>query len=385
MKVGLVLNSTGSKGAYEAGVIKALSDAKITFDIIAGSSSGALNAAMSASGQIDELVSIWEEKINLKSVFHPAKSGFFFKSAWNKSVGSNSRLRDLIAKSINIQQLIESKVKLVIMATNIQTGDNEAFVKRQDGKFFVERRDYVKEIGDKDVERVLEDALIASISIPIVFPPVKIVGQQYIDAGLANNTSLKEAIKSDCQTIFTILHEPQEHVQIDCVYKNLASIGARIAEISIKNSIEQDFQQAKMINQVIENWHKMSEEIISILNNTKNNSVLDHIQQIIQAHYPFENKRMVDIYCIQPEKDLNIGLFEFESEKGQKILRKGYQDGCRRIEELINQGKLEGLGCNRIECAVCDEKYAAGCKGKKEDKKFFDTIDRFIGKAVHHE
>lgn len=45
MKLGVVLSGGGSKGAYEIGVWKALRKLNVKYDIVTGTSVGALNAA----------------------------------------------------------------------------------------------------------------------------------------------------------------------------------------------------------------------------------------------------------------------------------------------------------------------------------------------------
>ncbi|MBX3322436.1 MAG: patatin-like phospholipase family protein [Phycisphaeraceae bacterium] len=59
MRRGLVLEGGGAKGAYSMGAIQACHDHKLDFDIIAGTSVGALNGAMFANGAIDEGVDLW--------------------------------------------------------------------------------------------------------------------------------------------------------------------------------------------------------------------------------------------------------------------------------------------------------------------------------------
>ena len=48
MKKGLVLEGGGAKGAFQCGAIKALYDNGYTFDGVAGTSIGAINAAILA-------------------------------------------------------------------------------------------------------------------------------------------------------------------------------------------------------------------------------------------------------------------------------------------------------------------------------------------------
>src|SRR5580698_10027585 len=59
-RIGLVLGGGGAKGAYQIGCWKALRQSGITtFDAIAGTSVGALNAVLVAQDEFAEAESIW--------------------------------------------------------------------------------------------------------------------------------------------------------------------------------------------------------------------------------------------------------------------------------------------------------------------------------------
>ncbi|HET9471146.1 MAG TPA: patatin-like phospholipase family protein, partial [Usitatibacter sp.] len=57
--IALVLSGGGAKGAYEAGVAAALAERGVPIRLAAGSSAGALNAAMIADGRLDRLEALW--------------------------------------------------------------------------------------------------------------------------------------------------------------------------------------------------------------------------------------------------------------------------------------------------------------------------------------
>lgn len=60
-KTALVLSGGGARGAYQAGVWRALDELGIKIDIITGTSVGAINAAMVAQGELDLACSLWKE------------------------------------------------------------------------------------------------------------------------------------------------------------------------------------------------------------------------------------------------------------------------------------------------------------------------------------
>jgi predicted acylesterase/phospholipase RssA len=65
---GLVLEGGGAKGAWQFGVLKALDEAGIKFDYVAGSSVGALNGALWAAGRLDLGDELWNS-LSLSKVY----------------------------------------------------------------------------------------------------------------------------------------------------------------------------------------------------------------------------------------------------------------------------------------------------------------------------
>jgi len=401
-KIGLVLSGGGAKGAYEAGVVKALIDARIKFDVIAGTSVGGLNATLIAGNQIDDLITIWEEKTTNKSVFmlnHGLKLNpflfllpiFLLKNKLVKvisalsSLGDSSPLRNLVKQVINMNKLKGSGTKLILTGTNLQLGEEETFVKTEDGKFYIKRKNFIKEVKEKDFEKMAISATLATSAIPVAFTPEVISGYQYIDGGVGNNTPLMNAIEAGCKDIFTILIKPPQRIPLDTQFNSLVSIGARTLEIFLENTTEEDFQRAELINNVILTWQKMADGIEFILKKVKDKELSNQIQAVIEESFPFKHlnggdKSLINNIVIQPEKDIDLGLLEFNPEKLKKAIRQGYQDACKRLENLAGTEKLEELGARKLECVEC--RYEVGCEGKKIDKKFYNTIDKFIGKTV---
>lgn len=56
----LVLTGGGARGAYEAGVVRGLADAGEAFDLVCGTSIGAINAAFYAQDLLPELEQTWK-------------------------------------------------------------------------------------------------------------------------------------------------------------------------------------------------------------------------------------------------------------------------------------------------------------------------------------
>lgn len=73
---GLVLGGGGSRGAYEIGVWRAARELKIDFDVVTGTSIGALNGALVVQGDYDFAVDMWEN-MNYEAVMTNVKAEDF--------------------------------------------------------------------------------------------------------------------------------------------------------------------------------------------------------------------------------------------------------------------------------------------------------------------
>ena len=159
-KVGLALGSGGSLGLSHIGVIKVLKENNIPIDYIAGSSIGALIGAYYAlNPNIKKLentavsVSRWE-LIKLIDVNIP-----------KTSLISGNKIRKFIKELIEDKSFSDTKIPLKIIATDLESG-----------------KEIIIDKGN------LIDAIMASISIPGVFPPVRLKEGLLIDGGVINPT-----------------------------------------------------------------------------------------------------------------------------------------------------------------------------------------------------
>jgi NTE family protein len=199
-KTGLVLSGGGTRGFAHLGALKALEEHGIKPDIIAGVSAGSIVGALYADGENAEEA--------LKALTSKRLFGFFEfilpRSGLIKMTGFEKTLRNTL-KAKNFEDL---QIPLIIFAVNINTAKLHRFDK-----------------GD------LVSAITASSSIPVVFQPVKIDGQYYLDGGIINNFPV-DTIRHDCETIIGINVNPIgefEHM------KSLKSIAIRTFHISLRN------------------------------------------------------------------------------------------------------------------------------------------------------
>jgi len=154
-KIGIALGGGGSRGFVHLGVYKALLEKGIKPDIIAGTSAGAIAGSFLAAGlSVDEIHARFRDKGIYKiSRIHFPIDGLMVMD------GLKKMLEDLEFK--NIEDL---PTPFIATVANLNTG-------------LVEYRD----------KGPLAETVTASASIPMLFSPVEIDGQQFVDGGVFDN------------------------------------------------------------------------------------------------------------------------------------------------------------------------------------------------------
>ncbi len=156
-KIGLALGSGGAKGLSHIGVIKVLAENNIPIDFIAGSSIGALIGAHYATYKdVDKLEKIalnsnWRTSLSL---LDPSLSGGFLKG---------TKVEYLIKGWFNGYNFDDLKIPLTTVATDLISGQEV-------------------DINNGDLVK----AIRASISVPLIFKPIKYNGYLLADGGLSN-------------------------------------------------------------------------------------------------------------------------------------------------------------------------------------------------------
>ncbi len=190
----IVLSGGGSKGSYQIGVWKALRKLRIKYDIVTGTSVGALNGALMTQGNFHRALKVWKS-INLKTLFgedaeeseNTIEVFKMYKDNFIKNGGMEVKdLEKLIDENINKKKFYSSKVNFGLITMNLDT------IK----PLIVKKNDIAKE--------KLTDYLVASASCFPVFQKKEINNQNYIDGGYYDNLPINLAIELGADEIIAV-------------------------------------------------------------------------------------------------------------------------------------------------------------------------------------
>jgi len=208
-KVGLVFSGGGAKGLAHIGVLKALEENHIPIDYIVGTSMGGVVGGLYASGyspaQIEHMAlsSNFQDWVNGK--YNSDYRYYFQKKPDNPSflslkleidTGFQARFRSTL---VNDVPLNFGFIELYTQAS--------ANAKNDFNKLFVPFRCIVADVFSQKVIDVdhgsLVDALRGTVTVPMIYRPVKVDGRYVFDGGLYNNFPV-DVMKQDFKPDYII-------------------------------------------------------------------------------------------------------------------------------------------------------------------------------------
>jgi NTE family protein len=230
-RTALVLSGGGARGAYEAGVVRylrgelaALLGRQPRFDVLSGTSIGAVNACFLASTahvpemQAERLAEVWLS-LRLEEVFHWSAlalgrlPGYLYRRI--KAVRHRTwRLADLLqpealARAVR-QGIVWSRLHrnfeeghlqaLTVTATDIGTGRSVTFVETE-GELPSWGRDPLSEVRRVAIR---PEHVLASGAIPLLFRPVRIDGSWFIDGSVRQTTPISPALRLGADRVLVI-------------------------------------------------------------------------------------------------------------------------------------------------------------------------------------
>lgn len=185
MTTAFVLSGGASLGAVQVGMLRGLAEAGISPELIVGTSVGALNGGWIASrpdaAGVDALAVLWRS-LSRNDVF-PTRPvlGLLGFLGQRPNLLPNSGLRRLLTDNLGFSRLEDAPIPLHVVATDVLSG-----------------HDVLLSSGNA------VEAILASATIPAVFPPVKIDGRYLIDGGVVNNTPLSHAIALGADRVWVL-------------------------------------------------------------------------------------------------------------------------------------------------------------------------------------
>jgi NTE family protein len=227
-KTALVLPGGGARGAFQVGVLKALAEmlpksSANPFSVVSGTSAGAVNSVVLASraehlrSAVAELEQVWAHfrchqvyktdhltmlKSSLHWMFSIVLGGWLVGTP--KSLLDNAPLRELLSRNVHfprIQQAIDNGhlEAVAITAAGYRSARSTSFFEAAD---HLRDWDRTRRLGKRTDLNL--DHLMASIAVPLVFPPQQIGNEYFGDGAMRQATPLSPAVHLGADRILVV-------------------------------------------------------------------------------------------------------------------------------------------------------------------------------------
>jgi NTE family protein len=355
VKKAIYLAGGGARGAYQAGVLKAighiLQTKTLPFDMVSGVSVGSINAAILAEyaddfpAALDKLESIWGE-IHCQQIYKASNYEL------SKSVMRN--LSTLIIKQRQsghlldtspLKQFIDENIDCSRIEQNINAGHLKTFElislcyeTHQTISFYSHNQptfqdwNYPRHSSQRAI--ITTEHILASSALPLFFPTIPIDGFHYGDGSIGLVAPLRGAIRFEVDKILIIgtkeLPEFTDHETLRNGDIPFASILGNMLNGLFLDNLDRDIEMVKRMNEIatlLSMWKKRYSPWRPIT--TLHLRPSKDIASTAQAHFQSMSgllRYLLNILGAKSHSGDLLSFLLFEKEFTRELLELGYND-----------------------------------------------------------
>ncbi|CAL1518920.1 patatin-like phospholipase family protein [Chitinophaga sp. MM2321] len=248
----LITSGGGAKGAFSVGALRHLmTTGGITaFDIISGTSTGALIAAMVAGNKIPDLVDIYLNNSNA-DVLNPQNA---IDNLLNKKpyLYDTAPLENQIRQQIDAatyNNIMQSSTLLCLNTISLQTARLNIFSNK------TVQPDQHYDTNIIDSRETMINALLGSTNQAVFMPPVMINGNQFVDGGnkevIPTRVVISNLSGAADHQVYILSNNPDKQLQLTQTFTGLLDVLMRAITIFIQEVRENDLE-------VLRNYKKIA-------------------------------------------------------------------------------------------------------------------------------
>jgi len=315
--IALVLSGGGARGAYEAGVVAGLVEVlgATRFDLMAGTSVGAINASYLASHAhrddlgIDHLVTLWGGlglRSHLRLARHPLQQHALLDVRPFEEVVRTGVDWARLAENIDGGTL----QGLFVAALQVDSGRTAVFADLAPDARWVPSKDPQRHAS---CARLTAEHVLASAAIPGVFPPRAVDGRLYYDGGLRFNTPISPVLRAGAERLVVAspLHAAADAEVVPAPTPDPLFLAGKMLHAVLLDPFAYDLQVLDRFN-----------ELLAVLDDTLDGAERDRFDarciELRGTAY-----RQVEALVFSPSQDLGRLGVDYLRRNRRRLLRQG--------------------------------------------------------------
>ncbi|MCI5873439.1 MAG: patatin family protein [Clostridiales bacterium] len=277
MKLGMVFEGGANRTIFSCGVMDVFLEEGLMPDYFIGVSAGIAFGVSYLSGQKGRNLEVMEKYMadkrymGMRHLFNRSEKAYY-----NTKFVFDQVPNELLPFDYDAFARYEGKVEAAV--TNLHTG----------------RAEYLEVPRDRD----MKDTLVASCSLPILFPPVKIGKRYYLDGGIADSVPYEHAFEEGCDKLVVVLTRARDYVK-------------------------KEEKAIKLTNHLYKKYPKVVEAL---------NLRAERYNECMKQLADLEQKGKV--FVIAPEDTYGVGRTETNTVKLRRLYEEGYEVAKAQMEAL---------------------------------------------------
>ncbi|MCP5092546.1 MAG: patatin-like phospholipase family protein [Gammaproteobacteria bacterium] len=379
-RMALVLPGGGARGAFQVGVLKAVAEllprgSANPFAVISGTSAGAVNSVVLASraqnlrSAVAELEQVWghfrchhvyktDHLTMLKSSLHWLASivlGGWLVGA-PRSLLDNMPLRELLSRNVHfprIQDAIDGGYldAVAITAAGYSSARSTSFFEAFEQQSSWQRTRRVGKRTDLNLDHIM-----ASIAVPMVFPPVRIDDEYFGDGAMRQATPLSPAVHLGADRILVIGIRDETGDQVPDSgpqAPSFAQIAGYMLDTLFMDGLYSDLERITRINQLLDSIPSEDRpESVSQMRPIDTMLIVPSEDLRVVAHrhraeLPLAIRALLrGVGGSNPGENRLLSFLLFEKAYTRELIKLGYRDAMNVKDELLDF--VRGAGVPRL-------------------------------------